>query len=52
MDSPPQSCPDVAHNSGVHTSMVWINIENGEQGKSLINTPEWSNTFGSDCSHL
>ena len=37
---------------GAHAGMVWINIENGELGKSLINTPEWSNTFGPDCSSL
>ena len=40
---------NVALNSGVRASMVWINIENGERGKSLINTPGWSNTFGPDC---
>ena len=35
--------------SKVRASTVWINTENGERGKSLINTPEWSNTFGPDC---
>ena len=29
---------------------MWINNEKGEQGKSLINTLEWFNTFGPDCS--
>ena len=29
---------------------MWINIENGERGKSLVITPQWSNTFGPDCS--
>ena len=31
-------------------TIVWINIEIGEQGKSPINTPEWSNTSDPDCS--
>ena len=35
-------------NSGAHTSMVCINIGNGEQCRWLINMPEWSCTFDSD----
>ena len=35
---------------GVCASTMWINIENGERGKSLVITPQWSNTFGPDCS--
>ena len=45
----PTPCLNVALNNGVRACIVWINIENGEQGKSLINMPEWSNTFGPDC---
>ena len=41
-------CFNVALNSGVCASTMWINTENGERGKSLINPPEWSNTFGPD----
>ena len=40
---------NVALNSGVRANIVWNNIENRKQEKSLINTPEWSNTFGPDC---
>ena len=28
---------------------MWINIENGERGKSLVIMPQWSNTLGLDC---
>ena len=42
-------CFNVALNSGVRASTIWINIENGERGKSLVITPQWSNTFGPDC---
>ena len=45
----PTLCFNVALNSGVRASTIWINIENGEQGKSLVITPQWSNTFGPDC---
>ena len=49
----PTPCFNVALNSGVRASAIWINIENGERGKSLVITPQWSNTFGPDCSsHL
>ena len=27
-------------------------LPNGERGKSLINTPEWSNAFGPDSEHV
>ena len=47
---PPTPCFNVALNSGVRASTIWINIENGERGKSLVITPQWSNTFGPDCS--
>ena len=46
----PTPCFNVALNSGVRASTIWINIENGERGKSLVITPQWSNTFGPDCS--
>ena len=46
----PTPCHNVALNSGVRATIVWINIENGEWGKSLINTPEWYNTFDPDWS--
>ena len=46
----PTPCFNVALNSGVRASMMWINIENGEWGKSLVITLQWSNTFGPDCS--
>ena len=42
-------CLNVALNSGVYAGTVWVNIENGELGKSLINAPECSNTFGPNC---
>ena len=45
----PTPCFNVALNSGVRASTIWINIENGERGKSLLLTPQWSNTFGPDC---
>ena len=45
----PTPCFNVALNSGVRASTIWINIENGERGKSLVITPQWSNTFGPDC---
>ena len=45
----PAPCVNIALSSRVRASFVWINIENGEQGKSLINMPEWSNTYGPDC---
>ena len=45
----PIPCFNVALNSGVCASSIWINIENGERGKSLVITPQWSNTFGPDC---
>ena len=45
----PTPCLNVALNSRVRTSMVWINIENRERGTSLINMSEWSNTFGRYC---
>ena len=47
----PTPCFNVALNSGVHASTRWINIENGEREKSLVITPQWSNTFGPDCRH-
>ena len=47
----PTPCFNVALNSGVRASVIWINIENGERGKSLAITPQWSNTFGPDCSN-
>ena len=40
---------NVGLNSGVCASTIQINIENGERGKSLVITPQWSNTFGPDC---
>ena len=46
----PTPCFNVALNSGVRASSIWINIENGERGKSLVITLQWSNTFGPDCS--
>ena len=46
----PTPCFNVALTSGVRASTIWINIENGERGKSLVITPQWSNTFGPDCS--
>ena len=46
----PTTCFNVALNSGVCAITIWINIENGERGKSLVITPQWSNTFGPDCS--
>ena len=45
----PTPCFNVALNSGVRASTIWINIEDGERGKSLVITPQWSNTFGPDC---
>ena len=45
----PTPCFNVALNSGVRASTIWINIENGERGKSSVITPQWSNTFGPDC---
>ena len=45
----PTPCFNVALNSGVRTSTIWINIENGEWGKSLVIMPQWSNTFGPHC---
>ena len=45
----PTPCFNVALNSRVHASTIWINIENGERGKSFVITPQWSNTFGPDC---
>ena len=45
----PTPCFNVAINSGVRASTIWINIENGERGKSLVTTPQWSYTFGPDC---
>ena len=48
----PTPCFNVALNSGVRASTIWINIENGERGKSLVITPQWSNTFGPDCSYF
>ena len=45
----PTPCLNVALNKGVRASTIWINIENGEWGKSLVITPQWSNTFGPDC---
>ena len=44
-------CLNAALHSGVHASMVlvWINIENGEQEKSLMNMPKWSYIFDPDC---
>ena len=36
-------------NSGACASMIWINIANRQRGKSMINTPDWSDTFGPDC---
>ena len=45
----PTPCFKVELNSGVRVSTMWINIENGERGKSLVITPQWSNTFGPDC---
>ena len=46
----PTPCFNVALNSGVRAGTIWINIENGERGKSLVIMPQWSNTFGPDCS--
>ena len=43
---------NVALNSEIRASTIWINIENGERGKSLVITPQWSNTFGPDYSLL
>ena len=43
----PTPCFNVALNSA---STMWINTENGERGKSLVITPQWSNTFGPDYS--
>ena len=48
----PTPCFNVALNGDVRASTIWINIENGERGKSLVITPQWSNTFGPDCSLL
>ena len=48
----PTPCFNVVLNSGVRASTTWINIENGERGKSLVITPQWSNTFGPDCSSI
>ena len=45
----PTPCFNVALNSGVRASTIWINIENGERGKVLVIMPQWSNTFGPDC---
>ena len=45
----PTPCFNVALNSGVRASTIWINIENGERRKSLVITPQWSNTFDPDC---
>ena len=42
----PTPCFNVALNSGVRASTMWINIENGERGKSLVITAQWANTFG------
>ena len=46
----PTPCFNVALNIGVRASTMSINIENGEPGNSLVITPQWSNTFGPDCS--
>ena len=45
----PTPCFNVALNSKVRASTMWINIKNGDWGKSLVITPQWSNTFGPDC---
>ena len=45
----PTTCLNVAFNSGVRVSIVWINIETGERDKYLISTLKWFNTFGPDC---
>ena len=42
----PTPCFNVALKSGVRPSPMWINIDNWEQGKPLVSTPQWSNTFG------
>ena len=36
----PTPCLNVALNSSIHASIVWINTENGEWGKSPVNMPE------------
>ena len=46
MAFPHTTCLNVVLNSRVCASTVWINIENEERWKSLINTPVLSNTFG------
>ena len=47
----PTHCLNVALNSGVCAIKVWINFENKEWRKSLINTLEWFDTFGPDFSY-